>query len=117
MKKIFFSLTIAALLFACAKWDLLGPDEDIILLNVRVHFDFETQKVNISNKNWNSSHVQISRRTSEYNYLEICDVYIGGNQSKIISTSFSHGNKMKLRVRILNDEDKLIDQTTYFQLF
>ena len=115
MKKIFLSLIIL-LAIGCTSWDLLGPDEDIVLLNVQVHFDFENQEIEIQNQNWNSTHVQISRQVSRYDYLEICDVYVGGNKNKIISTSFSHGDKMKMRIRIRNDENELIDQTTYFQL-
>ncbi|OQX71637.1 hypothetical protein B6D52_00780 [Candidatus Parcubacteria bacterium 4484_255] len=115
MKKIFLSLIIL-LAIGCTSWDLLGPDEDIVLLNVQVHFDFENREIEIQNQNWNSAHVQISRQVSRHNYLEIYDGYISGNKTKTISTSFSHGDKMRLRVRIKNDEDELMDQTTYFRL-
>jgi len=100
----------------CTSWDLLGPDEDIKLLNIRVHFEFESQEIEITNENWNSAHVQISRQISGYNYLEIYDGYISGNKTKTILTSFSHGDKMKLRVCIRNDENELMDCTTYFKL-
>jgi len=103
----------------CTSWDLLGPDEDIKLLNIRVHFEFESQEIEITNENWNSAHVQISRQISGYNYLEIYDGYISGNKTKIISTisnSFSHGDKIKFRVRIRDDENELMDCITYFKL-
>ncbi len=116
MKIFLFSLIILYVLVGCADWDPLGPGEDVVLLNVQVHFNFEDQEVEIENGNWNSARVQISRRVSGYEYIEICDISIGGNKTKNISTSFDHGDKMKLRVRIRNDEGELLDRKTYFQL-
>ena len=119
MKDLFLLLAIGLVLvlsLSCTSWDLLGPNEDIVLLNVRVHFDFESNEIEIENSNWNTTHVQISRQVSGYEYLEIYDGYISGNKTKTISASFSHGDKMKLRTRIRNDEGELLDQTTYFQL-
>jgi len=104
------------ILVGCADWDPLGPEENLILLNIRVNFDFEFQEINIENQNWNSARVQISRRVSGYEYLEICDISLGGNETKNISTSFCHGDKMKMRVRIRNDEGELLDRETYFKL-
>jgi len=114
--KIFLFSLIILLATSCAQWEMLGPDEDIVLLNICVHFDFEFQEIEIENRNWNGAHVQISRRISGYEYLEIYDGTIGGGTLKTISSFFNHGNKMKLRVRIHDDEGELIDQTTYFQL-
>ena len=104
------------MLATCTSWDLLGPDEDIVLLNILLHFDFENQEIELQNQNWNSAHVQLSRQVSGYEYLEIYDGSIGGGKSKNATVCFNHGDKMKLRVRIRNDEEELLDQTTYFQL-
>jgi hypothetical protein len=116
MKDLFLFLLIGFLLLGCVNWELLGPNEDIVLLNVRVHFNFGNQEISVENQNWNSARTQLSRQTSGYEYLEIYDGYIRGEDKKIISSSFNHGDKMKLRIRIRNDEGELIDQETYFQL-
>ncbi len=119
MKDLFSLLVIGLIVIlfsSCARWDLLGPNEDIILLNVQVHFDFENQEIEIQNQNWNSAHVQISRRVSGYEYLEIYDGHVGRGKIKTISAFFSRGNKMKLTVRVRNDENELLEATTYFQL-
>ena len=117
MKIFLFSLIIIllAITIGCTSFDLLGPNEDPVLLNVQIHFDFLSQVVEIENRNWNSARVQLSRYTSG-NYLEIFDVNISGNKKKTISCAFDHGDEIRFRVRIRDDEGNLIDESIYIKL-
>jgi len=118
MKTNIFLLSLIILLaitIGCTSFDLLGPNEDPVLLNVQIHFNFENQEVEIENRNWNSARVQLSRYTNG-NYLEIFDVYVRGNKNKTISCTFNHGDKIKFRVRIRDDEGNLVDESIYVEL-
>lgn len=121
MKKIMLIGLTVLLFSSCAKWEVLGPTNGeltVELLNVEVTFDYDNSELILFNKNYRGARVIVSRRANDVwsEYLELIDRNVAGLSEVTEESYFDSGDKIKLWIRVIGDNDEEVWRETYFVL-
>lgn len=121
MRKIMLIGLAVLLIFSCAEWEVLGPTDGeltVELLNVEVTFDYDNSELILFNKNYRGARVIVSRRANDVwsEYLELIDRNVAGLSEVTEKSYFDSGDKIKLWIRILDDNNEEVWRETYFVL-
>ncbi len=121
MRKIMLIGLTVFLISSCAKWEVLGPTDGeltVELLNVEVTFDYDNSELILFNKNYRGARVIVSRRANDVwsEYLELIDRNVPGLSEVTEESYFDSGDKIKLWIRILDDNNEEVWRETYFVL-
>lgn len=121
MRKIMLIGLAVLLISSCAKWEVLGPTDGeltVELLNVEVTFDYDNSELILFNKNFRGARVIVSRRANDVwsEYLELIDRNVAGRSEIIEESYFDSGDKIRLWIRVIDDNDEEVTRETYFVL-
>jgi len=121
MRKIMLIGLTVLLVSSCAKWEVLGPTNGeltVELLNVEVTFDYDNSELILFNKNYRGARVIVSRRADDVwsEYLELIDRNVSGREEAYEESYFDSGDKIRLWIRVIDDNDEEVTRETYFVL-
>ncbi|MFO8054259.1 MAG: hypothetical protein R6U19_03745 [Bacteroidales bacterium] len=117
--KLILFVAIICCLTGCSDWTVLSPTDGeltVEVLSVEITFDYDEGEIILFNKNWNIARIQISRRESNMEYIEVIDKRVFGRITVTETAYFSAGDKIKITVEVKDENDDDITRNMYLEL-
>lgn len=118
MKTRYIFLIFLVFIFSC-EWDVLEPTDGELtfeVIGVQITFQYDDEEIIVFNKNWESARVEISRRDSHGNYVEIFSRFVSGRREVVEKAFFQSGDQIKVRIKIRDENNKEIIRESFFEL-